>query len=101
MTDSQLVILVLLFAIGGLIAVAYLLDQRRKKSGEIGPELPALGPVGKSLLWIARFLVAGMVLSIIAAIALGSLQLAYLTGGLLGLYIIDGVIFRIVKLTGK
>ncbi len=101
MSDSLFIILILVIAIGGLVAAAYLLDKRGKKSKPIGPSLPKPGPVGKVFLWIARILVALMVLSIIGAFVFRSLPLTWFTGGCLALYILDGIIYRIVLLTGK
>jgi len=101
MSDKLILILVPVVLIGGLVGVAYLLDKRGKKSEPIGPTLPPPGPIGKILLWIARVLVILMVLSIIGALAFRSLPLAWLTGSFLLMYIIDGTIYRFVRLTGK
>ena len=101
MSDTLLIIVVLAIAVGGLVAVAYLLDKRGKKSQPIGPTLPESGPIGKLLLWIARIMVALMMLSIIGAFVYRSLALASFTGCCLAIYIIDGIIYRIVRLSGK
>ncbi len=101
MSDALIIILVLVVGIGGLVAAAYFLDQRRKKSGPIGSALPQPGPIGRVLLWIARILVVLMVLSIVGAFAFQSLPLAWLTASCLALYIIDGIAYRVVRLTDK
>ena len=101
MSDTLTLILVPVVLIGGLVAVAYLLDKRGKKSGPVGPTLPPPGAIGNILLWAARILVILMVLSIIGAFVFRSLPLAWLTGSFLLLYIVDGTIYRFVRLTGK
>ena len=101
MSDTLFIILVLFVAIGGLVGVAYFLDKRGKKSKPIRPPLPEPGPTGRVLLWIARILVVIMVLSIIGAFVFSSLLLAWLTASCLFLYIVDGIIYRVVRMTGK
>ena len=101
MNDILFIILVLVVAIGGVVSVAYLLDKRRKKSNPIGPTLPKLGLIGRILLWIARILVGFMVFSIIGVFVFRSLPLVWFTAGFLALYILDGIIYRVVRLTGK
>ena len=101
MSDIVFIILVLVVAIGGLVGVAYLLDKRRKKSNPIGSTLPDLGPIGRILLWIARIIVGFMVLSIIGAFVFRYLPLVWFTASCLALYILNGIIFRVVRLTGK
>jgi hypothetical protein len=101
MNDTLFIILVLFVAIGGLVSVAYFLDKRGKKSKPIDPPLPELGPTGKTLLWIAGILVAITVLSIIGAFVFSSLPLAWLSASCMVLYIVDGIIYRAVRLKGK
>ena len=101
MNDALLIITVPVVIVGGLVAVAYLLDKRGKAHRPSDPPLPELGPLGKILLWIARILVVLMVLSLIGAIVFRSLPLASLTGSGLLVYILDGVLYRVVRLTGK
>jgi len=100
MSDLLLIIPVLVVAIGGLIGVAYVLDKRGQKN-RAGPALPEPGPSGRILLWLARILVVIMVLSIIGAIAFRSLPLVGLTISCLFFYILIGLIYRVVRLTGK
>jgi hypothetical protein len=99
--DTLLIIATLAVFVGGLVVVAYLLDKRGIAHRPIDPPLPELGPLGKILLWIARILVVLMVLSLIGAIAFKSLPLALLTGSSLWLYILSGILYRVVRLTGK
>ena len=101
MSGTLFIMLVLVIGLGGLVGVAYWLDERAKSSKPLGPVLPTPGPIGRILLWIARILVVFMVLSIIGAFVFRSLSLAWITGGCLTLYIIDGMIYRVVRGTGK
>lgn len=87
--------------IGGLIGIAYYLDRRRKNAGPIGPALPEIGPVGRLLLWVGRILVVLMVLSIVGAFVFRSGMLFSITVGCLLLYIVVGVIYRVMRVTGK
>ena len=100
MSDRILLIIVPAVALGGLVGIAYLLDQRTKKNQPVGPKLPEPGPLGRSLLWITRALVVIMLLSIIGAFVFKSLALAGVTAGCLALYIINGLIFRAIRLSG-
>ena len=101
MNDTLLMIAAPVVFVGGLVGVAYLLDKRGRARRPIDPPLPDLGPLGKLLLWIARILVVLMVLALMGAIAFKSLPLASLTGSSLLLYILDGILYRVVRLTGK
>jgi hypothetical protein len=101
MSDTFVIILVLFVGIGGLVGGAYFLDNRGKKIKPIGPVMPNPGPFGRLLLWIARILVAIMVLSIIGAFVFKSLLLVWITGSCLTFYMVDGIIYRAVRLTGK
>jgi hypothetical protein len=101
MNDTMVIIVTAIVGVGGLVGVAYLLDRKRAKSGPIGPTLPAIGPVGIALLWVARVLVVLMVLSIVGAFALQSITLAWFTAFCLVLYIVAGTIYRIVRISGK
>ena len=101
MSNSLVIILVVVIGIGSLVAVAFFLDQRRKKSGPVGPAWPPLGPFGKLLLWIARILVGLMVLSIIGAFVFRSLILVLVTAFSLALYLVVGFVYRIVRAAGR
>jgi hypothetical protein len=101
MSDSLYIVVILVVAIGGLIGVAYLLDQRGKKRKPLGPTLPEPEPLSRIFLWIARILVGIMVLAVVAAIVYKSLPLIELAGGGLSLYILTGLIYRIVRINGK
>jgi len=101
MGNTFFIVLVLIVAIGTVVGVAYLLDKRGKQSRPANPSFPELGPIGKALMWVARILVVLMILSIIGAFAFRSLTLVSLTGGCLGLYLIDGLIYRAYRSNGK
>jgi len=99
MSDVFFIILVSVVAIGVVFGIAYLLEKRIKQpnpsSTPLRP-LPKLGPVGKVFLWIARVLIVLIPLPIIGAFVFRSMALVSLTGSLLGLYILNGIIYQIV-----
>ncbi len=99
--DVLLIVVVFMLGLGGLLGIAYALDLRRQKHGPIGPALPRLGRMGRGLLWAARILVALMVFSITGAYVLRVAVLVWVTAGFLALYIVDGLAYRLVRLTGK
>ncbi len=101
MNDVLLIVVVLVGAIGGLVAVAYWLEKRSKKSNPVDPVLPEPGPMGKIALWSSRILVVLMVLAIIGALVLKSLPLVWFAAGCLAFYYIEGIIFRVIRLIGK
>jgi hypothetical protein len=99
--DVLLIIVVLAVAIGGLVGVAYLLQRRSRASGAVGPELPRLGPLGKTLLWIIRGLVAIMVLAIVGVFVLQSIYPVWVAGGALLGYLVVRAVFPVVRAAGK
>ncbi len=101
MSDSLFIIVVMVVAIGGLVGVAYLLERRSKKSRPIGPALPEPSRTGNILFWITRILVAGMVLSIIGFFIYKSQIFLWIAAGFIGLGLLNGLISRVVRLTGK
>jgi hypothetical protein len=101
MTDTLFIILVLIVAIGAVVGVAYLLDKPGKKSNAAANTLPKTGTVGNMLLWIARILGVVVILSIVGAFVFNSLPLVWLAASCLTLYILDGIIYRIVRSSGR
>jgi hypothetical protein len=101
MNDVALIVAVLVVAIGGLVAVAYLLERRRKRAGPVGPEPPPPGPLGRALVWVVRGLVAVMVLSLIGFFAFGVIFLVWVAAGCLLAYLVVGRAYQIVRLAGK
>jgi hypothetical protein len=99
--DALFALAVILAAIGGLIGIAYSLDVRREKHGPIGPRLRPPGAVGRACWWIARVLAVLMLLSVLLAYALHVPELAWAALGLLALFFIDHVLYRVIRLTGK
>ena len=81
--------------------MAYFLDKRSKKSKPAAADLPEPDSKGKVMLWIIRILVVLMVLSIIGFFVFRSRSFLWVTGISLGIYVIIGYIFRIVRLLGK
>lgn len=100
MSDLLLVILVLAGAFGLIIGVAYALNKHSIKT-QGDSAIPKPGPVSKVLLWITRALVIFMVLSIIGAIVFVSITWIWFTAVLLLLYIIVGILRRILLVSGK
>jgi len=100
MYDALLIVIVLIVGIGGLVGIAYTLDQRGKRLRGDGPKLPKTGPIGRLLPWIAGGIVALTILSLIGAFAFRSLVLVRLTWVGLFVYIINGIIYRIVRRSG-
>jgi hypothetical protein len=105
MNDTALTIGILVVAIGGLAAIAYLIDRRRKSGQENLLGLPdlgrPLGPVGRGLLWAIRGLVVAMVLSFTGFFVFSSLTYLYVAAACLVLYLVLGRILQIVRLSGK
>jgi hypothetical protein len=101
MNDTFYIIIVLFTLIGGLILAAYFLEKRGKIDKPNNQNLPELGRVGKILLWIIRILVITMALSLVGGFVFKSLPLFWVTASCLLLYVIVGIIFRIIRLAGK
>lgn len=101
MSNTLLVVVVLVCAIGGIGAVAYFLDKRSKKSNLPAADLPEPGSKGKAMLWIIRVMVVLMVFSIIGFFVFRSRSFLVAAGIILGIYVIIGYIFRITRLLGK
>ncbi len=100
---SDIVTASLFFVIGmaAILAIAYLLDRRRKVSQPIEPVHLPLGPTGRIFLWITRGLVAIMILAMVGALTLRSLPLAWLAAGCAVLGLVNGFILEAVRLAGR
>jgi hypothetical protein len=98
MSNTILIALVLVVGLGGLFSAAYLLDKRGKAHH---PALPKAGPLGRIFKWVGGFLVVMAVALVIGALVFRSMVLVQLTGTSLVLYVLDGVIYRILLSTGK
>jgi len=101
MENATFTIAVVALAVGGLLGVAYSLDVRRERHGPIGPELPPPGAVGHGLWWAGRILLAMMLVSVAAAYFLRLPDLAWLAVGCAALFLLDHLIFQVIRLTGK
>ena len=105
MNDTLLLIIVPVVALGGLAGMAYWLQRRARKNGAIAnlvlPTVKPLCPVGRSLLWVTRILVAIMIISVIAYFVFGSLWIIWIAFGSVALRLIVGWVGRFVRLTGK
>jgi len=101
MSDTLFIILVLLVAAGGVLGVAYMMDKRDKKSKPVDHPLPELGPIGRMLLWGGRVFIVLAVLSVIGAFVFNSLPFVGLAASCIALYILSGIIYRIVRPTGR
>jgi hypothetical protein len=98
MSNTFLIALVLVVGLGGLFAAAYLLDKRGKAHR---PSLPKSGPLGRIFKWVGGFLVAMAAASVIGALVFRSMALVQLAGTAVGLYLLDGIIYRILLSAGK
>ncbi len=101
MDDLLFGIAVIVLGLGGVLGIAYALDQRRTRRGSFGPKLPRAGRIGRSLWWGARVLAALMVVLIAAAYVLRAERLAWATVICAALFFADHVAYRVVRLTGK
>ena len=101
MNDILLIILVLVVAMGGVMGVAYLLDKRGKKPKSAARTLIELGPLGRAVVLVGKVLLGLTVTSLICTFAFNSLPFAWLSASWLALYVLDGLIYRIIRLTGK
>ncbi len=99
--DALFALAVILAGISGLIGIAYSLDVRRARHGPLGPRLPPPGAVGRTCWWLARILTALMLLSVVLAYVLRLPALAWVAIGCLALFVVDHVIYRLIRLTGK
>src|SRR5690349_20257123 len=100
MSSAFLIVLVLVVGLGGLFGLAWLLDRRGRKAREV-QSLPKPGPIARTLLWVARILMLMTVLSIVGAFLLQSKELVWFAGDCLVLYIVDGILYRIMRASGR
>jgi len=96
MSDNLFIILVLIIAFGVVFGVAAMLNKRSKSLNKIDLEPPS-GLISKILLWISYGLLIIAVLFIIGAFVFSQEIYAGFAGSLVFLYIIVGVIYRIMK----
>ena len=96
MSDSLFIILVVGLAIGAILGLTFALQTRVRHRGTLGNPLPPLDRTGRRLWWIARILVGLMALSILGAFAYRSLLLVGISAACLFLYILDGLIYRLI-----
>jgi len=96
MSDNLFIILVLIMAFGIVFGVAAMLNKRSKTLHKIESKPPS-GPISKILLWISYGLLIIAVLFIIGTFAFNQEIYAGFAGSLVFLYIIVGVIYRIMK----
>jgi hypothetical protein len=101
MSDALFVVIVLVVALGGLAAAAYLIEKRSKKSPSKVPLMPEPGPVGRVLFWVTRVLVVFLVLCAVGAFVFKSLALVWVAFGLILLGVVIGRIYHGVRLFGK
>lgn len=101
MDDLLFAMAVIVLGLGGVLGIAYSLDERRTRKGSFGPKLPPPGRLGRVLWWIARILAALMILTLASAYAFRERSLAWITAGCALLFFADHVAYRLVRLTGK
>lgn len=100
MNDTQLIIVVLVIAIGSLAGIAYLLDARSKKKGT-KPILPELGPIGLKFLWAIRIIIFAMLFCIVLYLLFKSIIFVWIAGVFMVAYMIVGRIGAFYRLSGK
>jgi hypothetical protein len=96
MNDSAFIIAVVIVAVGAILGIAYSLEARIRRRGTLGRPLPPLNRTGRRLWWVARVLVALMVLSMVIAFVYRSLPFVWLAAACLLLYILEGLLYRLV-----
>ncbi len=101
MDNAVLIIFVLVTGLGGLFGPAWLLDRRGRKARESRAPLPEPGPIGRILLWIARILILLCILSVIGAFLFQSKELVWFAGDCLIMYIVAGILYRIMLVSGR
>lgn len=99
MSDTVFIILVLIIAFGIVFGIAYLLDSSRKSVNITDSDAPP-GPVSRIVLWISYGLIVMTILFVIGAFALNQVFLASLARNSIFLYIIMGIIYRVMKPRG-
>lgn len=99
MNDTLLFIVVVSSALFLILGPAYLLDRRRKSTRKTESQV-APGPASRIVLWISYGILAITILLIVGAFALRVMLFANLAWSFLLLYIIAGIIYRIVRPRG-
>jgi len=99
MNDTMLFIVVVSSALFLILGPAYLLDRRRKSTQKTQAQVSP-GPVSRIVLWISYGILAITILLIVGAFALRVMLFANLAWSFLSLYIIAGIIYRIVRPRG-
>ena len=99
MNTTALIIIVSAIALGIVFGAARLLDKRGKTSIS-EPQVP-LGPAGRLLKWVANAFVALAILAIIGAFVFRDLIYTRIAWNSIILYILFGILFYILRRTGK
>lgn len=99
MNDTVLFIVVITGALVLILGTAYAMDRRRKATMQPGPKAPP-GPFSRIILWISYGVLLMTILFIIGAFTLNEIIFANLAWNFIFLYIIVGLIYRIVRPRG-
>ncbi len=99
MKDTVLFIVVITFAFALILGVAYAMDQRRKPKTETETKVSP-GPVSRIILWISYGILAMTILFVIGAFAFNEMIFTSLAWNFIFLYIIAGILYRIVRPRG-
>ena len=99
MSDSVFTILVLIAAFGIIFGVAYMLDSRKKQTSKTNSKI-SLGPISRIVLWISYGLILITILFLVGAFTFNQVFFAGLAKNFIYLYIIIGIVYRIIKPRG-
>ena len=99
MNDTLLYFVVITGALVLILGSAYLLDQRRKTKNKATSLVP-VGPISSIILWVSYGILLVTILSIIGAFSFSEMAFVVIARNFLVLYIIIGIIYRIVKPRG-
>jgi len=99
MNDTLLFIVVIGSALFLILGTASLMDRRRKSTQKTESQVSP-GPASRIVLWISYGILAITILLVVGAFALRVMLFANLAWSFLLLYIIAGIIYRIVRPRG-
>lgn len=99
MNDTVLFITVIAGALILILGVAFLLDQRRKATNNTESKVPP-GPISRLILWTSYVVLVITILFIIASFVFHEIVFATFARNFIFLYIIIGIVYRIVRPRG-
>ncbi len=99
MSDTIHFIVVITVALVLILGAAYAMDRRHKSTTKEKTQVPP-GPVSRVVLWISYVILAVAFLCVVGAFVFQEMLFINLTSGFMAVYIIDGIIYRIVRPRG-